>query len=631
MKRLFLRILSLLFILPVKAQPTSETIALSIDKTSYRSTDTLYVSGLLVSADSPGSSSLSQYALLELLSSEGKVLVRQKVRCKDMTVHARIPLANLPASPHYFLRAYTRLMRNFPVSHWPLLVFGINQPLKRPLLVTSSPAAGILQLVKVASHLVGRYLASDSLAQQGRLALYAQGHQWVEKEIQSNVNEAFQLPDSLRNLSFYAMVTDGHGKVWAGRSLYGQPTAASLPSMRVESDTVGTGDSFSLQLQAGSEPVSILVRMESSHEPSAHPVQQAFDSFWSMPADTCHLVLTHRFPYTYVPEQVLTLRGQVKQASGRALEQGTLVAFNNRTGHTYEGMVESDGTFELGVDDYRDGNTFFLQAFNRKGKSNRYVIQPVDEIYPGLSLPWVTWANRGEASGAFVPSALDTTRMHWIPEVTVQVRVFREDTPSQKFYQHNFVPQEVIRRESLATLEAILRRMPGIRLLHEAGEGSGVYIYSNRGGAYLGQNEETSTVSIFLDGSWVDKNEKNAYDLNTVVDPMEIESIEYIPAVAAFHQYGVKAFNGVIAIRTRSGKGMESTVRSEGVHFEPLGLSDNRPFPAAVPLRAVHLRAHESCSWIWKAPAYAGDYRVVVEAVTTSQGVVYRKDLLHVR
>lgn len=48
-----------------------------------------------------------------------------------------------------------------------------------------------------------------------------------------------------------------------------------------------------------------------------------------------------------------------------------------------------DGTFEIGVDDFKEGDSFFLQAYNKRGKSYNYRIRIPDESYPGIHLPMV--------------------------------------------------------------------------------------------------------------------------------------------------------------------------------------------------------------------------------------------------
>lgn len=173
--------------------------------------------------------------------------------------------------------------------------------------------------------------------------------------------------------------------------------------------------------------------------------------------------------------------------------------------------------------------------------------------------------------------------------------------------------REEIVRDGLVSLESILRRMPGIRLQQEE-TGTGMYIFPARGSSSL----KSQTVNLNIDGAWFEQ-ANDAVDLQAVIDP----------AAAAFFKYGVKAFNGVIAITTRSGKD-KYPIRLQGIHYQPLGLSDNRPFSEDIHLMSVHLKANEIKKIQWRAPLYAGNYRIVIEAIGAGHAVIYRKQSLKV-
>lgn len=64
----------------------------------------------------------------------------------------------------------------------------------------------------------------------------------------------------------------------------------------------------------------------------------------------------------------MALSGYVETESGRPLKKGHLIAINNNKGFTYDADI-LNGRFVIGVDDFKEGESFFLQAYNEKGKS----------------------------------------------------------------------------------------------------------------------------------------------------------------------------------------------------------------------------------------------------------------------
>ena len=67
-------------------------------------------------------------------------------------------------------------------------------------------------------------------------------------------------------------------------------------------------------------------------------------------------------------------------------------------------------------------------------------------------------------------------------------------------------------------------------------------------------------------------------------------------------------------VTTRKGSDNDY-IRSRGVRYQPLGLSDNRPFHIGVPLHNLRVRQDETTTIQFLAPNYAGDYRIIIEGV----------------
>lgn len=614
------------------AQQFYETIALATDKDNYHPADTLYASGVVLSPDAVQPSRISRYCTLELLNAKGEVVARQKVGCKDAIFHARIPLQGLAPSDFFLLRAYTRFMRNFSDTSWPMVTVGVNRPTQRPIIRKSRTSQrGVLQLSYFNKRIAYKYLAQDSLHTTGTLSIYTRGKKVAETEIRNQEKGYMAVPDSLAGATAYGLVTDKTThQLLASRSVALQEQVSASFTLQVDRDSVATGKTFGITLQGGPEALCLTIRIEKTDDEARHPIQQGINGFTDKDAATCDSLLTGQYAYSFAPEQVLSLKGSVETEMGRTFKKGgTIVAFDNETGYAYESDIREDGTFEMGVDDFKDGTSFFLQAYNRKGKSNGYRILLPDDRHPGIHFPSVKWEERTATQADYSLGIADTSHSHWIPEVTVAAIIHRADTASNRFYKKNYMEREDIAEKGLVSLEAILRKMPGIRL-QQAEEGNGTYIIPTRGTGSIphGDTDNESMVSINIDGMWVEQTGKGI-DLRGVIDPMEIQTIEYIPGSAAFAQYGARAFNGVIAIKTRSGK-ETSPVPSQGIRYQPEGLWDDRTFPAHVPLRSICLKAHGQQQIEWKAPLYAGRYRIVAEAISFGNEVVYRKEELTV-
>lgn len=469
-------------------------------------------------------------------------------------------------------------MRNFDDSSWPMVVVGMSNPLKRPVIKkTHKHQRGVLQLNYIKNHIVYRYLPLDSLHDGRLLSIYAGSRKVAETEIGREKNEGLLMPDSISGTVAYGIVTGNDNEILAARSVALKSVPLPAFTLLADNTSVRTGEPVGLTLKGGAEAVCLMVRLEKAEENPRHPLQQGVDTFTETDVGQCRRLLTGQYPYPFIPEQVLSIKGSVETEQGNTFKKGgSLIAFNNDTGFTYDGGIRADGTFEIGVDDFKEGNSFFLQAYNKRGKSYNYHIRIPDESYPGIHLPTVLWEGNAPQEEVHTITPLDTTRMHWIPEVTVEALVYKENTPSNRFYKKNYIGREEIVRNGLVSLESILRRMPGIRLQQE-GDGTGMYIFPSRGSSSL----KSQTVNLNIDGAWFEQ-ESDAVDLQAVIDP----------AAAAFFKYGVKAFNGVIAITTRSGKD-KYPIRLQGIHYQPLGLSDNRPFSEDIHLMSVHLKANE--------------------------------------
>ncbi len=105
------------------------------------------------------------------------------------------------------------------------------------------------------------------------------------------------------------------------------------------------------------------------------------------------------------------------------------------------------------------------------------------------------------------------------------------------------VTGEQIREAQVATLEEALRgRVPGVQISASGEPGRPAQVFI-RGQNFLGN----PTPLYVVDGMYLGQNPN--------LDPDDIESIEVLKDASAAAQYGAQAANGVVAIRTRRGRG----------------------------------------------------------------------------
>ncbi len=95
----------------------SEQIYLAPLRAAFTPGDTIAVDGVVTSLAANRVAPFSRYLFLELIDEGDIAVVRQKIRCDDDGFfHAAIPTDSVMPKGLYYLRAYTRLMRNFSMS-----------------------------------------------------------------------------------------------------------------------------------------------------------------------------------------------------------------------------------------------------------------------------------------------------------------------------------------------------------------------------------------------------------------------------------------------------------------------------------------------------------------------------------
>ncbi|PLX19926.1 MAG: hypothetical protein C0597_04780 [Marinilabiliales bacterium] len=110
----------------------NEKTGLLTDKSLYITGETIQFSSFLISQDSDNT--LSNYIYLELITPDGKQIVGEKYKLINQEYSGSVIIPNNVLSGNYYLRAYTRYMRNFGPENYEYRFLKIVNPDKSDIL-----------------------------------------------------------------------------------------------------------------------------------------------------------------------------------------------------------------------------------------------------------------------------------------------------------------------------------------------------------------------------------------------------------------------------------------------------------------------------------------------------------------
>ena len=218
----------------------------------------------------------------------------------------------------------------------------------------------------------------------------------------------------------------------------------------------------------------------------------------------------------------------------------------------------------MAVDDFEDGDTFFLQPVNVREQPVNAAIHFEDMTFPPAFPLVKSGKNRifsidesGVKKGKF--------KDQYLPEVVVKAK-YRREKPmtSAEFYGVNYVDHDHIERHNYQTLLDILKSMPEVSVLYNSDVKADkrYSLQSTRGTSAL----KGSSLVLLVDGTRQD------YEIESVLDmpAFEIESVKLLkPWETLAYVHG--ALDGAVLVKTRLGN-KKATV-SKGTYYSPMGLS----------------------------------------------------------
>ena len=268
------------------------------------------------------------------------------------------------------------------------------------------------------------------------------------------------------------------------------------------------------------------------------------------------------------------------------MKEGQLVAYHTSNNFVYDVSLTGDSArFILAVEDFEDGDEFFLQAITPKGKPDFAGYLVDEETYPSLQnnrrfrLPVTRYAESEVITGNTfnLDYSMDKNneRNYTLPNVTVKARLRTEKAKStNEFYSVNYADRKEIEEKGYLTLADILKDMPGVntsreRALIVSPDGKSAHyetiwiVESTRGASLLGG---PAVLPILLDGTRMDE-----YDFIMEMPASEIETVELLRGWQAI-KYTFGAINGAIFVKSLDYKKREP-LPSKGAIYTPTGLS----------------------------------------------------------
>jgi hypothetical protein len=316
--------------------------------------------------------------------------------------------------------------------------------------------------------------------------------------------------------------------------------------------------------------------------------------------------------YTKDKEVVMEMQGYAKTKRGKKLRNGSLVAFRESDQQVYDVQLDEQGRFDMFLDDFGADETFFVQAYNRKGKAGVYEYEFYNDTLPGM-YNWnrVNKKDREKFTVEFGNMAMTNfgvNKMNYLPEVVVKAHTRKKEYKSTKeFYSTHYLTQEQMELRNFRDFKELVQYFHAFLMWRDGSlgdadarvDGTSTYenfaLYSRRGGSTIGGGDE---VKIVLDGTLITANEAaylNMSSIGTVEFLTPAEALSVVPFAIA----------GALVLNTKKFLGTE--VESKGIiYVPPMGLSNHR----------LHRLPGETC-----VPSLPGEYTVIVDVISQNQGI----------
>lgn len=324
--------------------------------------------------------------------------------------------------------------------------------------------------------------------------------------------------------------------------------------------------------------------------------------------------------YPYPIEAGLNLTGVILQ-DNKPVVNTNVQLLNTHTQDISMTTTDNHGHFEAQLNDYQDGTRFYLQAYNKNGKPDKFLYKLDEYEYPPIvnMATYHAFASETNINDLITyHSRLDSAKTYNLDEVVVVRHVVNQKqynwarTRNQfNYYDHNFLKS----RPNIYTIkDAILYSGKIIINNYDnniywkspkyegLGGGSSLNTHLNGKAEEIRkslqiENNVHSTIAIVIDGFKIDHDISDILNMPTT----DVESIELVLPTDP-RSYWHNAQQGFFDIKTRTVMKKEK-ISSNGIIIRPIGLS--------IPQKAY------KC----KLPMEEGKYKVLIDVVSPNRQV----------
>lgn len=322
--------------------------------------------------------------------------------------------------------------------------------------------------------------------------------------------------------------------------------------------------------------------------------------------------------YTKDKEVVMEMQGYAKTKRGKKLRNGSLVAFRESDQQVYDVKLDEQGRFDMFLDDFGSDETFFVQAYNKKGKAGFYEYEFYNDTLPGM-YNWnrVKRKDRDRFTveiGDMAVNNFGVNKMNYLPEVIVKARSHQKQYKSTKqFYSTRYIDTEQLVRRGYSSFRHLVEHFHAYLYWMEGGmaaddeeeDTSGQYaLYSRRGASTMKGGE----VKILLDGMEITPEQAAYLDMNT------IGAVEYLTPTEAVAVVPF-AIAGALLLDTKRNLGISEAESKGIVYVPPMGLSN------------LNMRKLDSEV---KVPTSPGEYTLLIDLISQNQGIHSFEYTIHV-
>ena len=315
------------------------------------------------------------------------------------------------------------------------------------------------------------------------------------------------------------------------------------------------------------------------------------------------------FRFKFLPETKLELNGQVKTRSGHALKQGSIVGYCMENGSTTDTSLDDNGCFTLGIPDFSDKESFFIEAYNKKGEEDVYTYSIESDTLLGM-MNWnrVLEISVGHDITLSGSGTFGFDKINDIPEVVIEAKVKAEKyVPTNRFYSTRYIDAEQMEKSGIQDFKQLIQKFYGfMNLVTTIDKKSGTISYwlkNNRGLSTLGKS---NGIKILLDGVTITADEAMNLNIN------EIETAELLaPWQTIRLMGGVGAMDGAFVLKTKGVK--RQNIPAKGIFYTPIGLSN---------LRCMKQK------WEYRMPQKTGTYKIIIDVLSAKTGIgTYEKEI----